>query len=450
MAESSDLMIEIEQELMENIARRLAMKGDLEAPNYTTLWAQEKLLEVQRLKEDNLKSIKGLIKPTLQAVDADIIEAGVNAVEAIEPDFITAKNAGATLNPVLPYKEDPGLKRIVDSYSRIGRTNAKLIIDNINLSADNVYINSINKTVQKVTLGISTPQEALRQTMREWSDKGLPAFIDKSGRTWTAESYYNNVLRTTIRNTTTDVQFERMDQYGTDLLEVSSHLGARPKCAADQGKVYSRSGDSEKYPPFSSTSYGDRDGLLGNNCKHQIYPFFEGISTTSFKRPNASRNDKNYENSQIQRRYERDIKKAKREKAIFKANEDPQGVKEANQLLKGRNDRMETFLDKTGRTRRSNRELIYNVDGSKNRSERLKETAATSSSKAKAKRIVNKPIEKVHKKWVILENDEVVNSFDTKEAARNFGSSQRKQGKQVFLWNKKEVNQFRSPERQIR
>lgn len=361
MPVSSNLIYNIEQELMQNISSRLAMLGDLEEPNYTTEWARLKLSELNKLEEDNIRTINKSAKKTINAVGGDIQEAGVNAVEAIEGDFLKAKSAGYPLNTVLPYAEEPSLRALVQSFTDVGETNAKLIINNMNQSASQVYINTINKTVQQVNLGISTPQVALRQTIREWSKSGLPVFIDSAGRTWTAESYYNTVLRSTIRNVTTDIQFKRMAQYGTDLIEISSHVSARPGCEPYQSKVYSRSGQDEKYPAFSSTTYGEPSGILGVNCRHQIYPFFEGISTTTFDRPNTKENDKEYKLSQQQRRLETSIKHAKREKAVYKANKDVDATKKANELIKDRNTRLEKFLDETGRTRRSNRELIYSV-----------------------------------------------------------------------------------------
>lgn len=60
-------------------------------------------------------------------------------------------------------------------------------------------------------------------------------------------------------------------------MEVSAHAGARPEHAAWQGKVYSRSGTSEKYPDFrSSTGYGTGAGLCGWNCRHTFGPYIEG------------------------------------------------------------------------------------------------------------------------------------------------------------------------------
>ena len=62
-----------------------------------------------------------------------------------------------------------------------------------------------------------------------------------------------------------------------DTVELSAHAGARPEHAEWQGKIYSRSGKSEKYPDFrSSTGYGTGAGLCGWNCRHSFGPCIEG------------------------------------------------------------------------------------------------------------------------------------------------------------------------------
>lgn len=68
---------------------------------------------------------------------------------------------------------------------------------------------------------------------------------------------------------------------GCDLVEVTAHAGARPEHAEWQGKVYSRSGKSKKYPPLKeSTGYGTGAGLGGWNCRHSMFPYYEGTSRT--------------------------------------------------------------------------------------------------------------------------------------------------------------------------
>lgn len=60
-------------------------------------------------------------------------------------------------------------------------------------------------------------------------------------------------------------------------MEVTAHAGARPEHAEWQGKIYSRSGKSKKYPSLKDkTGYGTGPGLGGWNCRHSMFPFYEG------------------------------------------------------------------------------------------------------------------------------------------------------------------------------
>lgn len=80
------------------------------------------------------------------------------------------------------------------------------------------------------------------------------------------------------------------DQVPTDYWETTAHRGARdiegPKGWEShklwQGKVYSvRSGD--RYPSiYTSCGYGEVDGLMGANCRHMKYPFWDGISERTY------------------------------------------------------------------------------------------------------------------------------------------------------------------------
>ena len=61
-------------------------------------------------------------------------------------------------------------------------------------------------------------------------------------------------------------------------MEVTAHAGARPEHAEWQGKIYSRSGKSKKYPSLVKvTGYGTGPGLGGWNCRHSMFPYFEGM-----------------------------------------------------------------------------------------------------------------------------------------------------------------------------
>ena len=105
---------------------------------------------------------------------------------------------------------------------------------------------------------------------------------------------------------------------GCELVETSSHAGARPSHAEWQGKVFCIKGHHKRYGDFyRETGYGTGAGLCGWNCYHSFYPYFEGLSTPSFSHDpskDAGRsNDEDYERQQKQRYYERKIREAKKE-----------------------------------------------------------------------------------------------------------------------------------------
>lgn len=120
--------------------------------------------------------------------------------------------------------------------------------------------------------------------------------------------------------------------FGHLLLTFSKYLlgrqivlfGARPSHAEWQGKVYSRSGTSKKYPSLEeATGYGTVTGLCGANCRHTMTPYVEGYSqlpNTDYSMQEkrfGMASDEYYAATQKQRRLEREIRKVKRERAAI-------------------------------------------------------------------------------------------------------------------------------------
>ena len=110
---------------------------------------------------------------------------------------------------------------------------------------------------------------------------------------------------------------------GVDLMEISAHYGARPSHAAWQGKIVSLSG-KKCYLSKKDIGYGTGDGFKGWNCRHDWYPFFEGISERAYSKQQLKEyNNKKvvyngqemsyYEGTQKQREMERQIRATRRE-----------------------------------------------------------------------------------------------------------------------------------------
>jgi hypothetical protein len=82
------------------------------------------------------------------------------------------------------------------------------------------------------------------------------------------------VARTTTREATNTGTIDAVQEVGGDLVQMTSHASACPICQPLEGRVYSISGKSKKYPKLDiAFSNGHAD--IHPNCIHSIVPFFE-------------------------------------------------------------------------------------------------------------------------------------------------------------------------------
>lgn len=222
--------------------------------------------------------------------------------------------------------------------------------------------------------GTEARQQAVRRCIRQLNEKGIPAFVDKRGREWSPEAYVNMAMRNTAKNTADEVQNARIQDAGCNLIQIDSHSGARPKCAKDQGKVFdlnNGSGYTEdlhgrkiRYYPWSSSSCGEPDGILGINCRHHKWPFVPGVSIQRyFPTEDMDANDKLYKQTQVQRALEREVRKQKRECMVLDAAGDQEGFKEASVRLKSKEAALKDYVSKNKNLhRRKDREQVVGFD----------------------------------------------------------------------------------------
>jgi hypothetical protein len=155
--------------------------------------------------------------------------------------------------------------------------------------------------------------------VRDLAQSGIRSVDYASGRTYQLDTAARMCLRTSSAQLSAQITEKHCEDTGEDLVEVDAHWGARPAHAKWQGKIYSRSGKSKKYPPFSICGFGRADGLCGPGCRHNYNVFFAGISVPNRwdKEPEPkSYLGKEYtytEATQKQREMERGIRAIKRE-----------------------------------------------------------------------------------------------------------------------------------------
>ena len=198
-------------------------------------------------------------------------------------DLQAVKDKYNQVNTVMQYKAKQayvsGINSVADKLLRKEQESLK---------NSQEYIDILNKNAMATVMGEKSRTEAIRETIAEMSKKGIPAFVDKTGREWSPEAYIDMDIRNTAKNAALAAEFASLDELGQDIILVSSHSGSRPLCAPYQGKLYSRSGKSGTitdakgktytYTPLSDTSFGEAAGLFGINCGHRM----RGVSDGTF------------------------------------------------------------------------------------------------------------------------------------------------------------------------
>ena len=192
-------------------------------------------------------------------------------------------------------------------------------------SAEREWYAATAKAVLRVEGGDS-PRRAIGDAVSRLSKLGMTTIDYKSGVSTPVDAALRRHLVTQANQARNDVLWRRMDEWGCDLVYTTAHYGARPTHAVWQGKVFSRSGRSAKYPALvEATGYGTAAGLCGVNCRHRMVPYVEGASKlpdtdySEQERLTGMTSDEYYAATQAQRRMEARVREAKREVSVGEA-----------------------------------------------------------------------------------------------------------------------------------
>jgi len=373
--------IEMEDKLLFNIAEKLSHGKPMEIDKYDTEkgkpiegsggvneWQLERLKELGGLTEENAKIISEYSGKTKEQVDR-IFDRAIQIGTEVDKEILELGIKAGILNEINPILEDITVKNILNNSIKEILTTFNKQNNSLLSSAGNEYKEVVNKVSSQVMAGTKTTMKAMQEAVSNLAEKGLTGFTAKNGAQWSPEAYTKMVIRSNTRNTINHIQEERMRLAGNDYIEISSHLGARPLCSEDQGKIFSLSGNTEpikdglghqiKVYDWHNSSYGKPAGILGINCGHSRYAFVPNLSIHREKEFTKKENDEAYIEKQQQRLYERTIRNKKREIAMLKEVGAEQNYisSKSSQLSDYRKEYLE-FLDKTGRTRITANEWI--------------------------------------------------------------------------------------------
>ena len=311
----SDELVEIysqlESDILQDMARRLSRLSQI---TDATRWQARLLVEAGGLKQHIQKILKQYDQRIIDAVTAVYTAAQQANTEADNRIFKEA--TGRTVSEANAQILFATIQKAHSDLSRLTLTTAA--------TTQELFVQKANQAFMQTQSGAFDYNTALKHAADDMAERGITTvqYENSIPVTRTIESAVRMNILTGINQTAAAVTMNNCEELGCDLVETSAHRSARPSHQKWQGRIFSLSGTSTKYPPFSQCRFGEKDGICGINCRHSFYPYFEGMhrhytqdDLDELSKETVTYNGRElprYDAEQMLRNIERNIRKYKR------------------------------------------------------------------------------------------------------------------------------------------
>ena len=310
---------QVEDEILQDVARRIGKMGTLTETADWQLWRYQQTEAVRENVVKLLAKYSGKSEATIRRL---LKEAATEAMEREDAIYYHYN-----LEPT-PFEESAALNNLLNAGAR--QTCGTW--QNITATTANTVTGAFERTLDaawgKVSTGAFDYKTAVKQAVDSLADE-MPEITYPSGHTDSLEVAARRAVLTGVNQTAGKLQEARMDEMNVEFVETSAHGGARPSHAEWQGRRFHRGGAvdylGKHYPDFEqATGYGTGAGLCGWNCRHTFFAVFPELgdpptwTEESLQELNARNIEYNgklytqYEVNQMQRARERNVRKWKK------------------------------------------------------------------------------------------------------------------------------------------
>lgn len=313
--ELEEMYYNLETEIIKDIAERIKLNDY----NMTSTAEYQKavLQSLGKSQSQIVDEISKTLDISKRKVKDIIANSSYRSVEADNEIFELAFKEGKI--PSFNYSRE-SLKAIINSGIKALNTEIGNICKTTAKSYQKAFMEASNEAYLAIQSGAFGYDQAITNVIKKLSKNGLGVIEYRSGARRRVDGAIRNAVRTAINQTACKCQDKNFEDMGGNLVEVTSHMGARPTHASWQGGIYWRREKYKNYRNFEqATGYGTGDGLAGWNCRHSFYPYFEGLSTPSFEKYDLNENEDYYNYTQEQRYNERMIREWDRRNQVCKA-----------------------------------------------------------------------------------------------------------------------------------
>lgn len=310
---------QVEDEILQDVARRIGKMGTLTETADWQLWRYQQTEAVRENVVKLLAKYSGKSEATIRRL---LKEAATEAMEREDAIYYhynlepTPLEESAALNNLL----NAGARQTCGTWRNLTATTANTV--------SGAFERTLDVAWGKVATGAFDYKTAVKQAVDSLADE-MPEITYPSGHTDSLEVAARRAVLTGVNQTAGKLQEARMDEMNVEFVETSAHGGARPSHAEWQGRRFHRGGAvdylGKHYPDFEqATGYGTGAGLCGWNCRHTFFAVFPELgdpptwTEESLQELNARNIEYNgklytqYEVNQMQRARERNVRKWKK------------------------------------------------------------------------------------------------------------------------------------------
>ena len=312
---------QVEDDILQDIARRMKSLGELDPLTPTAIWQAWRLAETRAVRSNTVATLARYTGKSRAEIKRLLETAGAQTLAADDAVY-----TAAGLDPP-PVEQSPALLNLLNAGHRQTCGTWQNLTATTANTVTGAFEDRLSRAWGLISTGALDYSTAIRRTVDDLADT-MPYITYPSGHTDTLEVAARRAVLTGVNQTCAKLQLARMEEMDCEFVEVTAHEGARPTHAVWQGRVYHRGGavvqDGERYEDFeTATGYGTGPGLCGWNCRHNFYPFYPGISVRNYTDERLAELDARnipyggglytrYEITQMQRALERRVRRYKR------------------------------------------------------------------------------------------------------------------------------------------
>lgn len=310
---------QVEDEILQDVARRIGKMGTLTETAEWQLWRYQQTEAVRENVVKLLAKYSGKSEATIRRL---LKEAATEAMEREDAIYYHYN-----LEPT-PFEESAALNNLLNAGARQTCGTWRNLTATTANTVSGAFEHTLDVAWGKVATGAFDYKTAVKQAVDSLADE-MPEITYPSGHTDSLEVAARRAVLTGVNQTAGKLQEARMDEMNVEFVETSAHGGARPSHAEWQGRRFHRGGAvdylGKHYPDFEqATGYGTGAGLCGWNCRHTFFAIFPELgdpptwTEESLQELNARNIEYNgklytqYEVNQMQRARERNVRKWKK------------------------------------------------------------------------------------------------------------------------------------------